>query len=377
MKVDKRVYLALIGLLLVGVLAIYLVAINRTNKEKIEETITIVDQRGKKIGIPKNVKRIVTCTIPEPFIIYAIDGTGDRIVGMNPVSRKIIKEGILEKMDPSLKLIPTSFIEKGFSFVPNVEELLKLKPDVVFQWAWLGEGIIKPIEEAGIPVIGLNYGTQKDLEGWIRITGEVLGKENKAQELINYHHKVWNEIATRTSSIPDDKKPKVLFLPFGDKLLKVFGKKTYPDEYAELTGAINVAHELSFRQNVSLEQIIAWNPDIIYIGNFCDATPEDILSNPNWSGISAVKSKRVYKIPEGTFRWFPPCQESPLMWKWLAQIQHPDLFNYDLREDIRDFFLRFYKYRLTEKDIDKILHCDMNKDLPCCKNKGKICQKSL
>ena len=115
---------------------------------------------------------------------------------------------------------------------------------------------------------------------------------------------------------------------------------------------------------------MVWNPDIIYIGNFGPCNPQEILNNEiegqDWSSISAVKNNRVYKVPLGGFRWTPPNQESPLMWKWLAEIQHPDLFDYDLRQDMKDFYSEFYGYDLSEEQVDEILHCDMNKDLSCC-----------
>ena len=128
-----------------------------------------------------------------------------------------------------------------------------------------------------------------------------------------------------------------------------------------------MAEGLKGWQTASMEQILVWNPDIIYVGNFDDLTPREILNNEiecqDWNSVSAVKNSRAYKVPLGGYRWDPPNQESPLMWKWLLHVHHPDLFDYDLRQDITNFYLKFYEYELSGEQIDKILHCDMNKEL--------------
>ena len=47
------------------------------------------------------------------------------------------------------------------------------------------------------------------------------------------------------------------------------------------------------------------------------------MSDPVWQNVSAVRERRVYKVPLGGYRWDPPGQESPLMWHWLTDIAFP------------------------------------------------------
>jgi len=343
-----------------------------TSESAPEQNKTIVtDQRGKRVAIPKNVERIVTLPMPAPSLLFALDGTADRIVGMHPSSLAVTTEGILGTIAPELKSAKADFVQGGFQ--PNVEELLKLRPDVVFQWADKGEDILAPMERAGIPVIGLTYGTQEDLEAWMRIMGDVLEKKERAEEFIRFHQSALQTIKEKVSEIPDSQKPKVLYLPYGAEL-KTTGSGTYNDLYFDWTGALNVAHDLAGWQTVTMEQIVSWNPDIIYIGNFSTLMPEEILSDAidgqYWSSISAVKNRRVYKIPLGAYRWDPPNQESPLMWQWLLSIQHPEIgFSGTLRGNIRDFYAQFYGYSLSNGEIDSILVCESNnKTLPWCRN---------
>jgi len=325
--------------------------------EEEPKTITIIDMRNKTVAIPTPVNRIVTVPLPHPAIFYAVGGSGKQIVGMNPQSMSAVQESILGVMAPELLNASTSFVTTGFEV--NIEELVKLKPDVVIQWARTAAEIkdCEKIEAVGIPVIGIKYGTQKELDSIITIMGQLLGAEDKASELIAYHHAVIDEVSAITKDIPVEKKPKVLYI-YSD--LRVAGNDLYNDFWIETTGGINVADSLNGWVTVNMEQVLAWNPDIVYIGNFNNLQPEDFLENKisgqDWSQVEAVKKGQVYKVPLGAYRWDPPNAESPLMFKWLAEKQHPDLFNYDIRQEIRDFFSRFYGYAVSDEEIEKILN---------------------
>lgn len=114
---------------------------------------------------------------------------------------------------------------------------------------------------------------------------------------------------------------------------------------------------------VSEEQIIAWDPQIILLNGFeSELTPQDIYGNPKLADVSAVRDHRVYKIPLGGYRWDPPNQESPLMWKWLAMLFHPERFGWDLRNEIKENYLWIYGKVPTEEQIDGILRKTMNSE---------------
>ncbi|MCL6447068.1 MAG: ABC transporter substrate-binding protein [Armatimonadetes bacterium] len=320
------------------------------------QTRTIVDQLGRTVEIPARVDRIVVLPMPLPSIIYALDGGGEKVVGMHPTARAAVEKSLLGTLALELKDIPTSFVKQEFTV--NLEELLKLQPDVVFQWDHQKEEIEK-IEKAGIPVIAIRYGTQEDLEGWLEIIGDVLGKQERAAQIIAYHHRTIEYIKAKTAGISPEKRPRVLYLY--NEQLRTAGKGTYNHFWIETTGARNVAESISGWGNANMEQILAWNPEIIYISNFCELQPEDLYGNKlkgqDWSQISAVKNKRVYKIPLAGYRWDPPSVESPLMLKWLAKLHHPDLFvEYSVAKELKDFYASFYGYDLSLEKAFQIVH---------------------
>ncbi len=316
----------------------------------------IVDQRGVEVILKDKIERIVTLPMPSPSLLFSVDLSGNRIVGMHPTSMTAVRESILSEIAPELLSVSTEFVKSGFE--TNVEEVLKLKPDVVLQWCNRGEEIITPLVNSGIPVIGLKYGNQEDLETWLTIFGKLLDNEKQSQNIIDFHRKSIKEMQNLTMGIPQDKKPRILYLPYGSQLYTT-GKETYNDFYFNLTGAVNLAGELTGWKIVTMEQILVWNPDIIYIGNFTDEMPEDYTDNSfegqDWSSIKAVKEGRIYKVPLGVYRWDPPSQESPLMWKWLFKIQHPELADYDLNKSTVEFYEDFYNYSLNSDQLSKIM----------------------
>lgn len=320
-----------------------------------EDKIVIEDQLGKVIEFDEVPKRVVTTIMPFPYIYYAVVGNTDSLVGVNPSSMKAYEDSILKDMYPEMANAETGFT--GTDFVVNVEEVLKLQPDVVFQWNYMDEEIEK-MEAAGIKVVALQYGTLEDLETWIRMLGTMFDKEERAEELLTYFHESVKEVTDKTETLTEDQIRKVLLMYDN---LKVSGTG-FLNYWVESAGGVNYAKDLSGEQlNVNMEQIYEWNPEIVFIGNFTDMQPSDLvegkLDGQDWSVVEAVKNKQVYKIPIGGYRWDPPGVETPLTVKWVAKIQHPELFaDFDMRQETADFFREVYNFTLTEEMLDMILN---------------------
>lgn len=325
-----------------------------SEKKTENEKIVIEDQLGKKIELDGIPEKVVTTIMPFPYIYYAVVGNSDNLIGCNPSSITAYENSALKYMYPELAKANTDFVDT--SFVVNIEELLKLEPDVVFQWNYMDEEIEK-MEAAGIKVVALEYGTLEDLETWIRIIGTMFEKEERAEELIAYFHENVAEVEEKIGTLAMEDYENILILSDN---LKVSGAGFY-EYWVEKSGAINPAGDLSGEAlNVNMEQIYEWNPSIIYIGNFTDLQPSDLIKNKlegqDWSVVDAVKNGQVYKIPIGGYRWDPPGVETPLMIKWLAKIQHPELFEkMDMREEVAEFYRDVYNFELTEEMLDEIL----------------------
>ena len=325
-----------------------------------EKAISFVDLSGRTVTLEKPAERIVVIPIPWGSLLMALDGSADRLVAWHPSSKVAYEEGLLKKIFPEAAKIRTEVV--GKKFMPNVEEVLTLKPDLVFQWGHKGKEIMEPLTNAGMTVALGRYGTQEYIEKIIMMMGRAIGKEDRAKTMLAWHNASMTEITKKVAAISLSERPRVLLFYKYRAGLQVYGGETYADFCFNLTGGINVVNEIPKFPKVNEEQVIAWDPEVILLSNFDPVTPAEIYRNAKLAGVSAVKNKRVYKIPLGGYRWGPPNQESPLMWKWLTMIFHPDKFSWPLREEMAEKYRFLYGYNLSEKDTDAVLRLDiMNK----------------
>ncbi|WP_245411237.1 ABC transporter substrate-binding protein [Methylovirgula ligni] len=320
----------------------------------------IVDQRGHHATLKAPAQRMVFLPMPGPAMYVAVDGSAQHIVGMNPSSKIAAREGALTKFFPVLDTVSTDIV-RGDGFAPNVESILALHPDAVFQWTNPGSGVFAPLENAGLTVFGIRNGGQDDLLEATLLMGQVAGASARAQAIVDKQKQRAKEIADALKGLPDGERPRVLYLHRFSDSLGVNGAGAYSDFLIRLAGGEDVAHSLpGVSQAVTFEQVLAWNPQVILLGNFDKTMPQDIYNDPRWQDVAAVKAHRVYRVPLGGYRWDPPSEESALAWTWLALLLHPDRIKYDLRKDVRDWYRFLYNRTVTDADLDRILFVKQN-----------------
>ncbi|HIY86929.1 MAG TPA: ABC transporter substrate-binding protein [Candidatus Yaniella excrementavium] len=248
----------------------------------------------------------------------------------------------------------------GQDFIPNMEEVLAADPDVVVQWGDMGDEVLQPIEQAGLPVVGLEYGTQEDLETWIDLFGDMIGKPERADEILNWMHEEAEAVSGQVEDL-DLESPRGLSMSYSERAISVDTSSDYAQHVFDTAGITNVAKDAPVTDGVaSAEQIIEWDPEIIFLSAFDPAVPEDVYNDPRLSEVTAVKDKRVYRAPLGVYRWQVPSAESPLYWNWVAALAYPGEFEVDLPAEMREQTAFLYNYDLTDEDIDLELRTDIN-----------------
>ena len=368
MKFKKIVSVIVGAAMILGVVGCGNSAAENTTQENTEAvsegsgTRTIVDHTGAEVEIPENLDRIVISSIlPLPSVYCFFRGSSEGLIGIHPSSMAAAENSYLTTVYPEITELDTSFVENGEI---NVEQLMQLEPDVVFYSA-ANTDEREMYDNAGIKAVGFSttlsdYNTIETFANWIDLLGQIFGESEKAQEIIEYGRSVEAEILEKTSALKDEEKPKVLVLfNYGDGTITTSGSNFFGQYWIESAGGINVAEELSGQAEINMEQIYAWNPDIIFITNFSSVLPEDLYNNAiegnDWSQVSAVQNKQVYKFPLGMYRWFPPSSDTPLALMWLAKTIQPEVFEYiDMDGEIKDYYAKYYNVELTDSDIQTI-----------------------
>lgn len=329
-----------------------------------QETHTVTDRMGREVELPVDIERIATEFLPFPSAWFISTGSADEIVGMHPDSMRMAERALLGRIAPALLGAETGFTQ-GNSV--NVEELLRLAPDVFVSYESMPA--IADVERIGIPVLAMdvlsNSGGNviQTYSGWMELLGQVAGQEGRAADIIAYAQDALERTRTRIAAIPEESRPGALFFArLEQNSLKINGAGHFGHFWVTEGGNRNLAPDgIPPLADIDMEQIYALNPEVMFISNFSPTSPEDLYENrvpgQDWSHVRAVQDKRVYKIPEGIFQWYPPSADAPLMLQWIAQVSHPDVFqDYDIQDVIRDYYHRFYAYELSEDDIQLILN---------------------
>nr|WP_054698297.1 hypothetical protein [Desulfosarcina cetonica] len=121
--------------------------------------------------------------------------------------------------------------------------------------------------------------------------------------------------------------------------------------------------EAAYFVNVTTEQMILWNPDIIIVSTL--PTIEPVVTNPQWRDLRAVREKKVFMSPQGIFYWSHFSTESFLCILFLAKQFYPERFpDLDIQDELQAYYSRFYHYALTDDEARRILNHLPPKDTP-------------
>lgn len=316
-------------------------------------TKTVTDGIGRVVKVPVDPKRIA-CFFGPSYEKAFLLGSSDKVAAMS-----IKQSPWAHKLNPGLKNV---MVMPSYSD-PDVEKILQLGIDLVFYWQWPKQ--TEKMTAAGVPVVCPIQGDRnpetsaefmRRYKDEIRFYGTVLG--DKATKIANdyctYFDKKINQVTSITSTIPANKRPSVYYIT-GRNAFATQGGNTTSHWLIEMAGGNHVAKGLgNYFVDVSMEQIIAWNPDIIIVGGMIPV--ESVTSDPRWKSIKAVKENRVYPCPEGVFSWGHGSSELHLFVVWLAKTLHPDRFSkINLEKEAKDYYSKFYHYTLSTTDTRRII----------------------
>lgn len=307
---------------------------------------TIADQSGRSVVIPLPVETIASVHGIGTYYVYAL-GAGDRLaiayyIGVKTLSKA--SEAML-RWEPRLPEI----LSYGD---PNIEELVASGAQLVLADGSQHEAVAEQLRELGIPVVLYRAETPEELKEAVTLTAAFLGSaaEVKANAFIEDYDRMVDAVSQDLSSLDEDGRARVLFI--GTDLTKVISGEMYQTYLIEAAGGVSVSSKLFGSWNeVNLEQILLWNPDVIVIPPYGLIQPADILENPDWQALDAVQSGRIYRMPRIIAPMDTPVPESLLGIAWMAKTFYPELVTLDLAEEVVRFYADYYQFALTDEEV--------------------------
>ncbi len=244
--------------------------------------LTITDASGVEIRLEKAPERLVSVAPSNTENAFAL-GLGSKVVGVTdwdnyPEEVKQIEEiGGLE---------------------PNIEKILSLEPDLVIAQVSVNDNSIQPLRDAGLKVLALPESQNFDgVYEALRMLGKATGTLDKAEEVIQQMEQKKAAITAKVADLNEAEKVKVWVEISPD--LYTAGKGTFIDDLIRLAGGINVASEVEGWAQLSEEQVILAQPEVIITtyGGYAEQSPtEQIRARQAWADLPAVKENRIYDV---------------------------------------------------------------------------------
>lgn len=314
------------------------------------ETRTITDMYGRELEVPYHIDSVLCTTPVEMELVFML------------VPEKLAGLCFTFNGDPSL--VPEEYASlpvTGGWFGKNegnYETFIAAEPDIIIE-SW-EENIADRQDKFGdIPVVGLDSGDLMfDYEAAIRFLGDLLEVEEQSDELIEYYKDAMLYVYDVLDDIPEADRLKVYYAE-GAEGLNTDPLGSQHTALLEFCGGINVADvqllEGYGMAEVSFEQILLWDPDVIIIGRGSQAALyEEIMTNEIWQDLRAVQDGRVYLRPDNPLSWFdgPPGPGQILGMYWMINTLYPEeTTDLDLGAKVEEFYSKFFHYDLSGDEL--------------------------
>ncbi|ARA98002.1 MULTISPECIES: ABC transporter substrate-binding protein [Geobacillus] len=203
------------------------------------------------------------------------------------------------KFPEMFKDITGSTVSIGEKAQPNIEEILKLKPDVIFSTTKFPPDVAQKLEKIATTIPISHIST--DWEANLRVLAEVTGTQDKAEEVLNQYKKDLEEANAKLGDKLKDKKVVAVRIRSGNIMIYPPNVFFNPSLYTDL--GFTVPQEIQnakAQEVISLEKFSEMNPDYIFVQFSEDENKnnpkalEELQNNPIWKSINAVKNDKVF-----------------------------------------------------------------------------------
>ena len=315
-------------------------------------TRVFTDSCGREVTVPANVEKVAVSGPLAQIVVFAM--APDKLVGI----ANAWDESAAQFLDTKYYDLPLLGQLYGGKGEMNLETLLAAAPDVVIDVGEPKGSIVEDMdalqEQTGIPFVHIDAYLAA-MDNTYAMLGDLLAMPNEAQGLADYCRYAYDRAVEIANSV---EKANLLYIT-GDEGLNVIAKGSYHAEAIDLlANNLAVVEEPSSKgtgNEVDMEQILNWNPDVILFAP--GSIYASVGSNENWQTVTAIKNGTYYEVPMGPYNWmgFPPSVQRLLGMTWMAKILYPTAADYDLYTEVSTYFQLFYHCELTQAQYDALV----------------------
>ena len=317
-------------------------------------TQTLTDCVGRSVELPVEPERVagLDSFTGELMVMCGADGQ------LVATPAGVASDVLLCELYPGLADVPAPMTSGTINF----EELAACEPDVVLvkQSVYETSGEQELLDAMGVPYAVVGYAGIDEQIAAMRLVGSVCGGgvQQRAEALVGYYEDVVAECEERAAGLAQADRVRVYHSI--NALVATDGATSLGADWVSRVGAVNVGAEgdsaaTATDYNATLEQILAWDPDV-FVCNSADST-EYLLEKASCAGLAAVKAGRCYTIPVGTTRWGQAGSvETYLAMLWLGCTIYPDLYaDVDLQQRVTAYYADYLGIEVDDALYEQIL----------------------
>ena len=298
----------------------------------------VVDQLGREVVLPMEVESVVAVHGTMINFIIAMGG-GHLLVGRGGGTGS--PDTINGLMVPNLGDLP----QLGNNDQINVEELAQIGPQLFVFSARHAEVVLPVLDMLGIASVSIRPDDFESILTSISVLGDTFGQEERARNIIDFTLNQLSLVEERLANAP--RKPTALV--FGNTTTTIGTNGMLQSDIIFRAGGLNTAIDIdgTTHAEVTMEQILEWDPEYIFISAWGNLQPEDIISEPRYAVLQAVQNGNVRKFPSPADWWDTSSTASALAVIWAAHIMHPQLITAEeLDAAVTDFYYMLHGVEL-------------------------------
>ncbi len=316
---------------------------------------TITDIEGRNVEIPEHVEKVFGSSPPMTYLLYTLNSS--KMVGLNFKAKNPNNAADEKYLDQTFLNLPVIGSFHGGGQGINLENLIAKNPQLALVWQddMMVQTVRKEMEKTKIPYIMVPFREVTDMPSGIRLVGEAIGEQKRSDKLAGYAQKIISEVDT---SVKKEPKTRYYYAEGLDGLSTECDKSFHVQAF-NFAGGENV-HKCRQSgvlglEKVSFETILTYNPDVIIVQN--QSVYDDLVNDPMWKNLRALKSGRIHLVPVQPFNWVdrPPSFMRVLGIQWAASKFHPNVYKPNLLKRTKEFFDLFLRVKIDDNQAKTIL----------------------
>lgn len=308
---------------------------------------TVVDMSGRTVEVPEEVNSYIALWVGTVDIVLMMD-RGEHMVGCSQTAASYSMFDQACHNDGTITYFSSDAV--------TVEEILETGAQVVFYRGADDADLADKLIDAGVAAIDVEFNTYDEMFKAIEIMADVFNTDF-AHEITERYLSYAKETIENAQAIGESVQDRKTVLVIRDTSdLRAYGVNRFAGRWVNLCGGEYALKEGDPDGYVNLtgEQLMECDPEFIVF--VIPGEAKKFREDPRWASLTAVQKGHVYENPSCIGTWSNHGVECVLQFQWAIEKLYPELADFSISDEVRDFYATYYDLELTEEEVNGIIN---------------------